>query len=348
MSSVVLITGVSRFFGTRLAALLSADEGIERIIGVDSVPPAAMSDLGRAEFVRADIRNPLIAKVVARAKVDTIVHTAISETPASAGGRTAMKELNVIGTMQLLAAGQKSTAVRRLVIKSSTAVYGSSPRDPAVFTESMQGEARQRSGYGKDAVEIEGYVRSFARRRPDVAVTVLRLADVIGPAVDSPLARFLTRPIVPVGLGFDPRIQLLHEHDAIEVLRLAALGDRPGVFNVAGAGALLRSQVIRRLGRVPIPVPSPAIDLVGRLARRGGLMDFSPEQPQFLTVGRVVDTTALRTEFGYAPRYNTAEALDDYARARGEDAHAALAVFDRASSLVTRLAHVAATVSSHG
>ncbi len=61
-----------------------------------------------------------------------------------------MKELNVIGTMQLLAACQKSETVERVVVKSTTAVYGASPRDPAVFTEDMAAKAVPRSGYGKD------------------------------------------------------------------------------------------------------------------------------------------------------------------------------------------------------
>ena len=94
--------------------------------------------LGRTEFVRADIRNPLIAKVIAQAEVDTVVHMNVIATPLGAGGRTAMKEINVIGTMQLLAACQKAPTMRKLVVKSTTAVYGSSPRDPALFTEDVE------------------------------------------------------------------------------------------------------------------------------------------------------------------------------------------------------------------
>src|SRR5215216_4446371 len=131
----VLITGVSRYLGGRLAALLQADPEIEQVIGVDTVPPKG--DLGRTQFVRADIRNPLIAKVIATSEVDTVVHLNLIATPLTAGGRTAMKEINVIGTMQLLAACQKSPTLRKLVVKSTTAVYGSSPKDPALFTEEM-------------------------------------------------------------------------------------------------------------------------------------------------------------------------------------------------------------------
>jgi UDP-glucose 4-epimerase len=309
--AVVLVTGVSRHLGGRLAALLAADPAIDRVIGVDTVPPPRDLPLGRTEFVRADIRNPLIAKVIATAKVDTVVHLAITAVPRGAGGRSAMKEMNVIGTMQLLAACQKSAALQRLVVKSSTAVYGSSSRDPALFTEDMEPRSLPRSGYAKDAVEVEGYVRGFARRRPDVSVGVLRLTDVIGPGSDSLLLRYLRLPVVPTVLGFDPRVQLLHADDALEVLRRATLTGRAGTVNVGGRGVLLLSQLVRRAGRVPVPVPAPAVRVAGRAARRAGLLDFSAEQLRFLEFGRVVDTTRLTEDFGYTPAYGTVEAFDE-------------------------------------
>jgi UDP-glucose 4-epimerase len=318
--AVVLVTGVSRQLGGRLAGILAADPSIERVVGVDTVPPPRdlAATLGRTEFVRADIRNPLIAKVIANADVDTVVHLSITAMPRGAGGRASMKEMNVIGTMQLLAACQKSASVRRLVVKSTTAVYGSSSRDPGLFTEETAPKALPRSGYAKDAVEVEGYVRGFARRRPDVAVSILRFTNFIGPRIDSPLVRYLRLPVVPTVFGFDPRVQLLHAEDALEVLRMATLATRParsGTLNVGGAGVLLLSQLVRRAGRVPVPVPAPAVQLVGRAVRRSGLVDFSPEQVRFLEFGRVVDTTRLREDFGYEPRYSTAAAFDDFLNA---------------------------------
>src|SRR6266508_2052695 len=190
MSRIVLVTGVSRYLGRRLAAQLAADPSIDRIVGVDTAPPskADLARLGRTEFVRADIRNPLIAKVIAQATVDAVVHASVTATQ----------------------------------------------RGAAVFVEDTPAKSPPRSGYSKDAVEVEGYVRGFSRRRPDISVTVLRFANFIGPTIDTPVTRYLALPVVPTAFGFDPRLQLLHEDDAIEVLRLATLGDHPGVFNVAG------------------------------------------------------------------------------------------------------------------
>ena len=203
MGRVVMVTGVSRYLGGRFTQLLQADPDISRVIGVDVVPPK--TDLGDAEFVRADIRNPVIGKVISQAEVDTVVHMAVLATPLDAGGRATMKEINVIGTMQLLAACQKAPSVRKLVVKSSTAVYGSSPQDPAMFTEDLEPNAMARTGYAKDSVEVEGYVRGFARRRPDVAVTTLRFANFVGPKVRTPLTSYFSLPVVPTVLRASTR-----------------------------------------------------------------------------------------------------------------------------------------------
>ena len=314
--AVVLVTGVSRWLGGALAAELAADPAIDRVIGVDTVPPGpeVLRRLGRTEFVRADIRNPVIAKVIENASVDTVVHTNISAAPGGAGGRVPMKELNVIGSMQLLAACQRAQSVRRFVLTSTGAVYGASPRDPAVFTEAMQARRLPGGGFGRDSLDIEGYVRSFARRRPDVAVAVLRFTHLIGPRIDSLLTGLLRLPVVPTQLGHDGRLQLLHEDDALAVLTRATTGDFAGTVNVGAPGTVLLSQAIRRLGRVALPVPGPAMGSLARITRAAGLVDWSPEQMHLLYSGRVLDTRVLREEFGYSPRYTTSAALADYGR----------------------------------
>jgi UDP-glucose 4-epimerase len=314
MGRVVLVTGVARYLGGKMARILTENPGVERVIGVDVVTPGG--DIGGADFVRADIRNPIIGKVIATADVDTVVHMGVIATPRQAGGRTPMKEINVIGTMQLLAACQKAASVKKLVVKSSSVVYGSGPGDPGMFTEDMEPIHLPSSGWAKDSVEVESYVRGLARRRPDLTVTTLRFANFIGPTANTPMAQYFLLPVVPTVLGHDPRLQFCHEDDGLEVIRRATVTEQPGLYNVAGDGVLSLSQAIRRAGRVAIPVLSPFVRPIGGLVRRGGFADFSPEQIKFITHGRVVDTSRLQTGFGFTPRYTTAAAFDDFVNAR--------------------------------
>jgi len=322
MTHTVLVTGVSRHIGARVASVLSADPDISRVIGVDTVPPPSLTcdggiSLGRTEFVRVDLRSPDIAQVIAAADIDTVVHMSLVSAPSRGTGRAAMKEHNVIGTMQLLGACQRSSTVRRVVVRSTTAVYGSSPRDPAVFTEDLQPHDGPSHGYAKDAAEVEGYVRGFARRRPDICVSLLRFANFVGPGVDSPLTRYFAQPVVPTVFGFDPRLQFVHEDDAVEVLRRMAMEHHPGTFNVAGAGVLLLSQCVRRAGRLSLPLASPAFQLLGQAVRRAGLVDYSPEQLRLMSHGRAVDVSGLEAELGWKPKFTTAAAFDDFLRSRG-------------------------------
>jgi UDP-glucose 4-epimerase len=307
----VLITGVSRDLGRAFARSLAEHPGVARVVGVDVTPPRG--DLGAASFVRADIRNPVMAKVIAKEDVDTVVHMSVIATPGSAGARGTMKELNVIGTMQLLAACQKSDRVRQVVVKSSTTAYGASNRDPAMFTEEMEPRRAPRSGYAKDVVDVEGYVRGFARRRPDVAVSILRCANVIGPQVVSPLTSYLRLPVIPTVLGFDPRLQFLHQEDLVRVLTHAVDHPTSGTFNIAGDGVLMLSQALRRMQRPSVPIPAIAFGGVGSALRSARLADVSPELLAFLTYGRGVDTTRMKTELGFVPRHTTASSFAEFA-----------------------------------
>jgi UDP-glucose 4-epimerase len=313
MGRVVLVTGVSGDVGGRFARRIAADPAVERVVGVDVAPPRA--DLGRMAFVRADIRNPVIAKVIAGQDVDTVVHLSVQSTDRSGGGRSSMKEHNVIGTMQLLAACQRASGVDRLVVKSSAAVYGSSSRDPAMFTEDMSATRVPRSGYAKDVLEVEGYVRGFARRRPDVTVTMLRAANAMGPTVSSQLTDYFRLPVVPTVLGYDARLQFVHESDLLAALHHATTRGTHGTFNLAGDGILMLSQAIRRLGRPAVRMPGFALSAAGTLTRRAGIRGLQEELAGFLTFGRGLDTTAMRTVLGFSPAYDTAAAFADFARA---------------------------------
>ncbi len=191
---VVLVTGACRFLGGYLTARLAQNPLINHVIAVDAIAPSKdlLRRMGRAEFVRADIRNPFIAKVIRNGDVDTVVHAAAASYAPRSGGKAALKELNVMGAIQLFAACQKAPSVRRVILKSTSEVYGSSAFDPVLFTEDSSSRRPPGEGFARDSSDIEGYARGLARRRPDITLTILRLANMIGPAMDTALSRYLS------------------------------------------------------------------------------------------------------------------------------------------------------------
>ena len=346
MADVVLVTGVSRYLGGQFARALSRDASVSRIIGVDVIPPP--HDIGRAEFVRADIRNPMIGKIIAQSEVDTVVHMNVIATPTHAGGRVSQKEINVIGTMQLLAACQKAPSIARLVVKSSAAVYGSSSRDPAMFTEDMGPKSLPRTGFGKDSVEVEGYVRGFSRRRPDVEIGMLRFANIIGPGIRTSLTDYFAMPVIPVPLGYDARLQFVHETDAVGALLAATTGPSAGITNVAGDGVITVTQAAGIAHRAVLPVPMQAAGLFGGLVKRSGLADFSSDQVQFLAFGRGLDTTRMRHELGFNPAYTTRSAFEDYAAGIGPVVPGGALVGSAVSGVAGTAAHALGQVWAAG
>jgi UDP-glucose 4-epimerase len=310
----VVVTGVSRYLGAHVAARLAADPRVGRVIGLDGSdpPPELAGLLDGVERVRADAAAA--GSVIADLAAHSVVHLSLATAPDKQhGGRTAMKEQNVIGTMQLLAACQRAPRLRKLVVRSSTAAYGASFRDPAVFTEDTEPREVPRGGFARDILDIEGYVRGFRRRRPDVTATVLRFAPFIGSTADTTLTRYFAQPVVPTVFGRDPRLQFLHIDDALDVLHRSVVEDHAGTYNVAGAGVLTLSQAIRRAGRVAVPVIEPGLSGAAGLARALRFGRYGLDQLDLFVHGRVVDTTRLCTEYGFTPR-STAAAFDDFVR----------------------------------
>lgn len=331
MGRVVLVTGVAGDLpGTiarRLAELAASGDKIDKVVGVDVTAPTG--ELDGVKFVRTDIRTPVIGKVMAVEEVDTVVHMNLGPSMRNTQMRGGAKEINVIGTMQLLAACQRLSGVRKIVLRSTAAVYGTSPRDPAMFSESDSARAGTRSGYPKDAVEVESYVRGYSRRRPETLITTLRFATLLSHRVASPMANYLRSPVLPTVLGFDPRLQFVHEEDALDVLQRSVLFDRPGTFNVAGEGVMLLSQIARRLGKPTVPLMPFGFNAALRRVLRQVGTDVPPEFERHLTYGRVVDTTALREIFGYEPTYTTEQTFENYRQAAGRGVLSVLAGSER-------------------
>jgi UDP-glucose 4-epimerase len=310
--SRILVTGVSSFWGGRLAQALERDERVETIIGVSPEDPTL--ELERTEFVRVGTQHALLRRIVQAAEIDTVIDSRLVVDSIQASPRTA-HEINVIGTMNILAAcGGPDSPVRKVIFKSSAHYYGCERDDPAFFTEAMQRPHAPRTRLESDIVEAENAVRGFAERNKDVTVTVLRFANGLGPELRTSHRDLLSLPAIPCILGFDPRYQFVHEDDIVGCLEFVARNDVPGVYNCAGDGVLVLSEVADLLGKPLAPVLPPwGTGAAAGLARRVGIR-IPPEMVQQLKFGRGLDNRRLKAA-GYAYRYTTREAIQAHAEA---------------------------------
>jgi UDP-glucose 4-epimerase len=303
----ILITGLSTYWGGRLAQSLEQDEDVETIIGIDRRPPKVA--LERTEFVQVADAHSLIRRIVQAAEIDTVVDTRLVVDSTVTSPRRA-HENNVIGTMNILAAcSGQDTCVRRVVFKSSALWYGAEQEDPAFFTEDMRRPKPPRTRIESDIVEAESLVSEFAHTQGEqTKVCMLRFVNGIGPGLRTPHTELLRMPAVPVILGFDPRYQLIHEDDIVGCLEHAVRGDHEGIYNAAPDGVLVMSEIIGLLGKQMAPILPPwgTGAAAAALSRLG--LQIPPEMLNQLRYGRGLDNRKLKAA-GYRFRYTTREAV---------------------------------------
>ncbi|MCU1498440.1 MAG: nucleoside-diphosphate-sugar epimerase [Acidimicrobiales bacterium] len=312
MGRRVLITGLSTFWGGRLAQALEADPDVDVIIGLDTREPRVK--LERTEYVRSDENYSILSRIVRATGVDTIAHTFLVVDSTQMSSR-AMHEINVIGTMNLFAAASAAgSTVRTVAVKSAALVYGSSPQDPYWFRETDKRSTSARTKIERSLLEVESYVRDFARDNPHVCLSLLRFCNVIGPDISTPITQALELPLVPKVAGFDPRFQLVHEDDVVSAILFALEQRVPGIFNVAGEGALPWSEIMAIAGKRGIPMPPLGIDLATGPLRRLGVVDLAPELIELLKYGRGIDNRRFK-DAGFSYRYTTAGAVEAFVEA---------------------------------
>jgi UDP-glucose 4-epimerase len=307
----VLITGVGSHVGSLLAQRLERDPDVEFVAGLDTRRPKIALD--RTEVIEADIRDPEIARRIPPTRVDTIVHEQIVRQPGPGMSSRAMHDVNVIGTLQLLAACERVTTLETIVVRGSAGVYGAEPHAPQFFKEEMARLFPLRTRFQRDVAEIENYFDTYARRHTGVSCTMLRYQPAIGPGMRTQITRYLSQPVCPTYMGFDPRIQLVGIDDALEAIVAAVRNPVPGAVNVAGHGTIGLARMIRLAGKRALPVAPPLFGAVTSAGQRLGLDAQSEDFQRLLRYGRGVDIRRLTDEVGYTPRQSTVQAVEEWA-----------------------------------
>jgi UDP-glucose 4-epimerase len=301
----VLVTGGSTPLGMRLAVRLAARDDVEAVWAVDHRP--ASSPFSGVDTEQIDWRFRDLIELLADHRVDTVVHAAMTASRSGAMGWP--RRASVIPTMHLAAAaGQRHSPVRTVVAASSTEAYPASSHSSLLHPES---EALHPvpDTVAASIIEAEGYLHELADFRPHLGVGILRLADLSGPGLTSPLGRLLELPLVPVVVGYDPEVQLLHGRDAVAALEHACLQRLTGTYNVAGEGRMAWSDAARLTRRSFMPVPPFALGPLEPVLHRLGVPVGPSRLVEVLRYGRCVATERLRAT-GFQTRFSTRECVE--------------------------------------
>jgi len=311
----ILVTGVARWWGALVVQKLVEDPDVAEVIGIDIREPRY--DLGRADYLKLDIRHSLIGKLVRAVGIDTVVHTltridSFDMDPARA------HEMNVIGTLNLLAgcAGEGSP-VRRFILKSSGHVYGSRFDLPTGLREDHRLDSNSKHQFVRDIVEVESYVSDFAVRNPNITILALRFSNSLNPQEPQPLARYLDLEVVPTVIGYDPPIQLIHRDDCIAAMVLATKRGPGGAYNIAAPGAEPLSSLLDSAGKLHAPLLPPlGLGLAALAFRQSGIAFLSPQLLDLLRWGRTLSTAKAARELGFRAVRDTRSAFEDFIQQR--------------------------------
>lgn len=307
--TTILITNIDGQPGARLARHLGGQSGL-RLLGMgqqaaDSAPEGCelysppLSGLPLAEFLRAQ-------------HVDVVAHLDIAAEEQGTYTREYTLQQHVIGTMLLLGACARA-GVRRVILRSSTMVYGAYPNTPAFIPEDWPLARARRTGLRQNYSEVELFAAEFARTHPDLEILLLRCAPLLGGGVWSVLTHYLAQPAPRMLLGFNPRIQLLHPDDAAAAFALAVHSSATGALNLAAADPLTLKQAVRLAGKQPVQVPEPLLHVASWVGLRGSLLGAWPFERGFLRYACVADTRRAQTMLGWQPQHSTKACLRDLA-----------------------------------
>jgi UDP-glucose 4-epimerase len=309
-ASRIAVTGTASFLGSRVLASLAAARGGDAVVAVDTeAPRASLRVRHRAIDLTAPASGEQLLEAFREEKVKTLVHAALLTNPRR--DTAWAHELESIGTLNVLAAAA-AAGVGHVVLRSFTAVYGADGRHPAYLTEDAPLAAGVRLGWVRDKVEAEQHAASFARRYPAMKIAVLRFAPLFGPGVRTFYTEIFDRRLVPVLMGFDPLVQLLHPADALAAM--AAVVDRQasGVFNIVPMRPIPLLAALHLAGRIPVPVPHPvaypAVDLLWAAGLAGAPSAFL----DFVRYPFLADGDKARRELGFAARHSSRESLQSH------------------------------------
>ncbi len=292
----VFVTGAATWTGGQLVKQLEARDDLE-VFAVDDADPRVSFT---SPFEKLSLERLALARYMLEVKPEIVVHLQSVHRTAEEGRNTDGEE-RIVGALALFGAIERLDTVSTVIVKSDTAFYGASARNPSVLRESTRPQGTP-SKYQRDLTEMERFVSETSQRHTDINYTVLRFAPIFGPEVGNPFSRYLGLRIVPTLLGFDPRLQVTHERDAVAALEHAIDARAPGTFNVAADGQMYLSRVLRLGRRIPQPLPSRMYESAMRSLTRVNITVPAHVQA-ILKYGRVVDTSLMRSEFGFTPTY---------------------------------------------
>ncbi len=308
MGKTVAITGVNSYFASTILPHLQADPDIEKIIGIDVTP--WKGGFNKVEFHREDIRSQNMADILSGC--DVLFHLAFVVGEIRDKEKT--RDININGSKNIFQACIKN-GIKKVIYTSSMTAYGSHKNNPVGFTEESPLARNDDNYYNTSKVEVETFVTAFFEGYPDITLTVIRAALLVGPRIDNMFSKLWSMKVTALPTGNVSHNQFIHEKDLGEALYLAYQKDIPGIYNVTADDAVPTQWCFQEKGAIILPLPAFLLKPIATLAFKLGLFPASGawvNMSRFTIFGL---SNKFKAATGWQPQYTSAEAFRDYLNA---------------------------------
>ena len=311
----VLITGADGFLGRGLVQALAGAPEVGCLVATDLRPVPPERRLPGVVYDTLDVRDPGIDALLARHGIDSVVHLASIVTPGPESSRALEYAVDVLGTRNVLRASV-ARGVVHLVVSSSGAAYGYHADNPPWLRESDPLRGHRAFAYADHKRQVEEMLAEWRASVPELRQTVLRIGTILGERVDNQITALFDKPRLLAIRGSDSPFVFVWDEDVVGAIVHALRTRRAGCFNLAGDGALTLRDIARRLNKPLRELPAGLLKAALAVGHALRLTRYGPEQLDFLRYRPVLLNTALKTEFGYQPRYTSRQAFDAFVAAR--------------------------------
>lgn len=305
--SIVLI-GPRGFKGSNILKRLEADPKYKKVIAIDRIKPDI--PLKKTKFYKLDLTEALadvsLAEILKKENCDTLIHTAFPIAPPH--NSSYAHELVAIGSYYIFNACD-AAKVRKVVMCTTTDVYGAFPLNPNYLTEDMPTKGHTQSRFLADKVDAEKQALRYQKKHPKRIVSILRPCTILGPTIHSYKTRYLKRPVITTMLGFDPLMQFVHEQDVIDALQVLVDQDHTGIYNLAGDGVLPLSRVIEICGKVNLRLPQFGFKTMVQTLWTLEISPAPASHVNFLRYLCVADNSKIKEKLNFSPKYTSKETL---------------------------------------